>query len=238
MKKPVIGIVAKNVVDKDMWHYLEIVDEIRYKLIQNGALVIGILPTDKKLEFKDDEELDQEQLSNQEKQDLESILNRLDGVILEGGLVSNQYEEEVVKICVEKDIPLLGICSGFNNIIRALGGTVHIDSNLFHNQYGSKIAHEVEIVKDSKLYDILQSEKAIVNSIHTCICNKEEIKEYRVVATCPVDHTVEAVELEDKRFIMGIKWHPELMDNMNIIFKKFIEECSQELEKPIQKIMK
>lgn len=225
MKKPIIGIVAKNVVETDMWHYMGIVDDIRLVLIKNKALAVGLLPTEKKLDFKTDEEIDNYRLSKEEKEDLEAIINNLDGVILEGGLVSNAYEEEIARICIDKNKPLLGICSGFNNMIRALNGKVHIDTNVFHNQFGSKIAHEVNVEKDSKLFKILQKEKIIVNSIHTCIANKSEIKEYKIVATCPNDNTVEAIELDNKKFIMGIKWHPELMDSMNCIFEEFVKAC-------------
>ncbi len=128
--KPIIGIVGKPVMEKDMWHYMSIVDDIRYVLIKNNALAAGILPSEKKIEFKTDEELDTYLLTDDEIADLEMIISRLDGVILEGGLVSNQYEEEIAKICIEKDVPIIGICSGFNNLIRALGGNVHIDSNI------------------------------------------------------------------------------------------------------------
>ncbi len=225
MNKPIIGIVGKSMIESDMWHYIDIVDEIRYVLIKNNALAVGILPTDFKLNFKHDEETDDYLLSAVERKDLEDILDKFDGIILEGGLVSNQYEEEIAKICIEKDIPILGICSGFNVLVRALGGKVHIDENTNHNQFGAKIAHQVEIVKNSKLYSFVKSEKLMVNSIHTCITYEEEIKNYKIVAKCPLDNTVEAIELENKRFVMGIKWHPELMDSMNIIFEKFIMEC-------------
>ena len=227
MGKPVIGIVAKSEISIDMWHYMEIVDDIRYALIKNNALVIGLLPTDTKLSFKKDEEIDDYSLSNLEKENLESIIERLDGVVLEGGLVSNKYEEEIVKICIDKDIPIIGICSGFNNMIRALDGSVHTSSNVFHNQFGSKIAHDVVIDEDSKLFKILKKKTVMVNSIHTCIAVEDEIKKYKVVAKCTVDDTVEAIELDNKRFIMGIKWHPELMDSMNPIFKEFVKECSK-----------
>lgn len=70
----------------------------------------------------------------------------------------------------------------------------------------------------------------IVNSIHTCIAKEDEIKEYKVVAKCPTDNTVEAIELENKRFVMGIKWHPELMEDMNPIFEEFVKECSKNYE--------
>lgn len=129
------------------------------------------------------------------------------------------------KPAIEKDIPLMGICSGFNNMVRALGGKVHIDENVFHNQFGSKIAHEVYIKENFKLSNILKTNKIFVNSIHTCMAYEEEIKEYKVVDKCSTDNNVEAIELEGKKFVMGIKWHLELMENMNSIFKKFVKEC-------------
>lgn len=228
MKKPLVGIVAKPCMETDLWHYMEIVDEIRKVLVTNHALVIGILPTNRKIGFELDENLDNCQLSLQEMEDLEELLCHLDGIVLEGGLVSNQYEEEIAKICIKKDIPILGICSGFNNLIRAMGGSVHIDDNIFHNQFGSKIAHDIEIEKNSTLFQIMKEKKLKVNSIHTCIAKKEEIKAYKVVATCPLDDTVEAIELEGKKFVMGIKWHPELMETMNPIFHEFVKRCSKE----------
>lgn len=119
----------------DMWHYMEIVDDIRYVLAKNGALAVGILPTEEKIDFKIDEEIDKNALTEENIENLKLILARVDGVILEGGLVSNQYEEEIAKLCIEKDIPIMGICSGFHNLIRAMGGSVHIDANTFHNQF-------------------------------------------------------------------------------------------------------
>ncbi len=230
MVKPLIGIVSKPALEADMWHYMDVVDEIRYVLIKSGALVVGLLPTDERINFKLDEELDSYALSKNELEDLETIIEKLDGVVLEGGLVSNKYEEEVAKICIKKYIPIIGICSGFNNLITSLEGSIHIDSNVFHNQYGSKIAHEVNIIENSKLYNILGKTKVAVNSIHTCIAYEDEIKEFKVVAKCPLDNTVEAIELENKRFVMGIKWHPELMEKMSIIFKEFIKECRKKYD--------
>lgn len=231
MQKPIIGIVAKSVIEEDMWHYMSIVDEIRYVLIKNNALVIGVLPTDEKIEFKKDEELDGYILSNLEKENLKQIIKNLDGIVLEGGLVSNQYEEEIAKVCIENDIPIIGICSGFNNLIRSLGGSVHLDDNTFHKQYGAKIAHEVEITENSKLFKILNKRKIMVNSIHTFVASEKDIKGYKIVAKCPLDNTVEAIEMENKRFVMGIKWHPELMDSMNAIFYEFVKECGKKYDK-------
>lgn len=227
--KPVIGIVSKPCIEIDMWHHFDIVDDIRYVLLKNGALVVGVLPTDRRLDFKCDEEVDTYVLSEEERSDLEETIELLDGVVLEGGLVSNAYEEEIARICIERDIPLLGICSGFNNVLRSLGDRVSIDVNTYHKQFGAKIAHDVVIEEDSKLYSILKEKRVMVNSIHTCIAKDADIEKFKVVARCPADDTVEAVELEGKRFVMGIKWHPELMESMNEIFKAFVEECRRDI---------
>lgn len=225
MKKPLIGIVAKPKLETDMWYYTEIVDDIRYVVIKNGGSAIGILPTNQTLTFKLDDEKDETVLTQEEIEDLHNIIDKMDGIILTGGLVSNNYEEEIARYCIEKDIPLMGICAGFNNLIRALGGKTHLDNSGLHKQYGSRIAHNITIDNNSKLYEILKKGNIMVNSIHTYISSEDEIKEYKVVATCPIDNTVEAIELPNKKFIMGIKWHPELMPEMNEIFKSFIDNC-------------
>lgn len=225
MKKPLIGIVAKPKLETDMWYYTEIVDDIRYVVIKNGGSAIGILPTNQTLTFKLDDEKDETVLTQEEIEDLHNIIDKMDGIILTGGLVSNNYEEEIARYCIEKDIPLMGICAGFNNLIRALGGKTHLDNSGLHKQYGSRIAHNITIDNNSKLYEILKKDTIMVNSIHTYISSEDEIKEYKVVATCPIDNTVEAIELPNKKFIIGIKWHPELMPEMNEIFKSFIDNC-------------
>ncbi len=51
---------------------------------------------------------------------------------------------------------------------------------------------------------------------------------YRISAICPLDDSVEAIEMPDKKFIVGIKWHPELMKNkesMRKIFEAFVNSC-------------
>lgn len=74
MNKPIIGIVGKPTIESDMWNYMEIVDDIRYTILKNNAIAIGILPTDKKINFKVDEELDNYILTNDEICDLEIII--------------------------------------------------------------------------------------------------------------------------------------------------------------------
>lgn len=225
MKKALIGIVGKPDNTDDMWSYVEINNEIRQCFNTNNALVIGIIPQDSKFKKTGDNEYD---LNLDEINDLKEIISRVDGVVLQGGLVSNSYEQEIIKICLEEDKPLLCICCGFNNMVRALGGMLYEEKTDIHSKYGINHAHEVMLEKSSKLFEIIGSEKLMVNSIHRKIATPQSVKNCNIVGICPLDNTVEAIEVPNKKFAIGLKWHPELMqdeDCMNVIFKSFIKSC-------------
>ena len=54
MGKPIIGIVGKTTDNKnqyDIWHRIDIIDEIRYLVVENGGIPICILPTDRTMDF-------------------------------------------------------------------------------------------------------------------------------------------------------------------------------------------
>lgn len=225
MEKIIIGIVGKPDNTTNQWSYIEINNDIKESINKFGALCIGIIPQDhkyKKSGFNNDK-LNDEDINN-----LKDILSIVDGVVLQGGLVSNSYEKEITKICIENNKPLLGICCGFNNMIESLDGKLYEDTLNIHNKYGISKAHKVIIDKNSKLYSIIGTEKIFVNSIHKMIAKKDSIKEYNISAICPLDNSVEAIEMPDKKFIIGIKWHPELIKNeecMRKIFEEFVNSC-------------
>ena len=225
MSKVLIGIVGKPDHTDDMWSYIEANNDIRECIKRNNGLTIGIIPQDFKFKKTGDNKYD---LDINEISDIEEIITKVDGIILQGGLVSNSYEQEIVKICLKKDLPLLCICCGFNNMIEALGGALcHEESNI-HNKYGVDYAHKVVLDRNSKLFAIIGKEIVNVNSIHMKIAKPDSIKNCNAVGLCPDDNTVEAIEVPNKKFAIGIKWHPELMKNekcMNAIFEKFIEIC-------------
>ena len=180
------------------------------------------------MEFNDNDEFDETILSREELEDLYVVINKCDGIILQGGLTSSAYEVEVAKYAIEKDIPILGICAGFNNLVRALGGDVKVDTTKKHDIYSKEVVHSIKIDKNSKLYDIFKEENINVNSIHTMIADDSDIKEFKVTAHSE-DGLVEAIELNNKKFVMGIKWHPEIMfdidPRMEDIFIEFLEAC-------------
>ena len=75
------------------------------------------------------------------------------------------------------------------------------------------------------------------------IAPKEKVKEFAEISSISYDGLVESFELNNKKFVIGIKWHPELMledDFTKKLFKEFIEKCKQSFinfKKEISKIM-
>ena len=232
MKKPVIGIVGKPGYDDpvDIWNRIDIVDELRFLIVKHGGIAVTILPTEKTLVFNKNDIRDDKVLSEEEKNDLYQIVNQCDGIILQGGLVSCKYEIEIAKKAIELDIPVIGICAGFNNILRAIGTDVIIDSTESHNFYDVNYRHNVNVVKDSLVHELSKKDCMQVNSIHSMIATKESVEPFAQVSSTSNDGLVESFEMPNKKFVIGIKWHPELMleeEFTNNLFAKFIEECKQ-----------
>lgn len=230
MKRPIIGIIGKvqPQYGEDIWHRIDEVDEIRYLIVKNGGTAIMLLPTEITLKFNDNDIEYNTVLSDEEKNELYRQIDLCDGFILQGGLYSANYEIEMAKKIIELDKPLIGICAGFNNILRAIGTAVIEDKTKSHDIYDKEYRHEISIIKGTKLFDLVKKEKYNVNSIHSMIAPKGNVEKYARISAISYDNLVESFELDNKKFVMGIKWHPELMledEFSDKLFKKFISKC-------------
>ena len=230
MKRPIIGIIGKvqPQYGEDIWHRIDEVDEIRYLIVKNGGTAIMLLPTEITLKFNDNDIEYNTVLSDEEKNELYRQIDLCDGFILQGGLYSANYEIEMAKKIIELDKPLIGICAGFNNILRAIGTDVIEDKTKSHDIYDKEYRHEISIIKGTKLFDLVKKEKYNVKSIHSMIAPKGNVEKYARISAISYDNLVESFELDNKKFVMGIKWHPELMledEFSDKLFKKFISKC-------------
>ncbi len=149
--------------------------------------------------------------------------------------LDTQLEMTVLKIAMSKDMPVLGICRGIQFINTALGGTLYQD---IPSQYPSKTehhqsppydvpVHEVKIVHDTPLFELMGKDLIAVNSYHhQAVRDVADSLEIMAVST---DGLVEAVFKRDQRFIWGLQWHPEFSfrvdPNSRKIWTAFIEEC-------------
>jgi putative glutamine amidotransferase len=109
--------------------------------------------------------------------------------------------------------PVLAICYGLQilNVVRTGSLVQHIESPVNHAA-GRKVAvaHEVKIAPGSMLASIVGANASLpVNSSHHQ--SAENVGDgLRVVATCPDDGIVEALEgTSPDHFVLAVQWHPE-----------------------------
>jgi putative glutamine amidotransferase len=186
-----------------------------------------------------------------------SLLSKLDGILFSGGSdiglqhyngephpkvnvesIRDTIELPLLRAAVESDKPLLGICRGLQVMNVALGGSLYthiIDQHpnaLQHNMPDelprTYLAHPVRIETGTRLFDILGTPLAQVNSLH-----HQGIKELApglVASAYAPDGLIEGLEIPGHRFALSVQWHPEWMTSyaeMRNLFKAFVEAASR-----------
>jgi len=193
--------------------------------------------------------------------DIDALLEIADGILLTGA-VSNVHPShfgqavhnlslpldtardaltlKLIHAAIEAEVPLLGICRGFQEINVAFGGSLHQavhelaefndhreakDASV-EIQYGP--SHIVNLMVNGKLARIVGAQEMMVNSIHGQGIDRLGAK-LVAEATAP-DGLVEALSvMSAKTFALGVQWHPEwkVMDNpaYNAIFNAFGNAC-------------
>jgi putative glutamine amidotransferase len=130
------------------------------------------------------------------------------------------FELPLLQAAVEADRPVLGICRGCQVLHVALGGRLVLD---IASETGSPVrhpafpeperlssSHPLSIVEGSRLAALLSPDAhRVTNSRHHQAVLPEDETPTRVVARCPTDDVVEAIEVPGRRFALGVQWHPE-----------------------------
>ena len=231
MRKPIIGIVAKYVEEVEGRQEAMVRDELKNAILDNGGIVIGILPSETKLEFtpigKDSWD---DYLSVQQKNDLICQINLCDGIILQGGKDSLKYESFIAKYTFDNDIPTLGVCAGQNAMVRAVGGTTkRVLNPEKHKQMRAELVHKIFIDENSKFFKIVGLKEMMVNSRHNKTID-DPTENYKVSAVCE-DGYPDVIEAQNKKFNIALRFHPESLykkyKEHNNIFKAFVEECKK-----------
>jgi putative glutamine amidotransferase len=166
----------------------------------------------------------------------EAYLAKLDGLIITGGAFDvdpalfgaeakhetvktkdarTRFELAILKGALDRDTAILGICGGQQLLNVALGGTLiqHIPDSvpgaLAHEQPNprTEAGHSVELVQGTRLHAICGATTLQVNSAHHQAA--EEVGEGVVVNAWAPDGVIEGIEAPDRRFCIGVEWHPE-----------------------------
>lgn len=146
----------------------------------------------------------------------------------------DKHQVALAKYIMTTDKSYLGICRGHQILNIANGGTLYQDlgqipgGTIKHVQEGKRFdeCHFVENLRQSVLTDIF-GQKFLVNSFHhQCI---DKLGNGLDVIARASDGVIEGVTMTNKKFVVGVQWHPESMvcnnEGMLNLFKKLVESC-------------
>lgn len=189
---------------------------------------------------------------NPSKQELESYLGIIEGMVFTGGAdyPADLYGDNadafadpmddiraqtdlllVRKVMEDTDIPVLGICAGHQLLAIAHGGKLiqHLPNVQDHAKTGDT-THPIDIKGGKWLKSIFNDETIIVNSNHHQAVKDENFpSEFEVTARAK-DNVIEAMEYRGERFVLGLQWHPERTEDKEhtkMIFDHFIAKTKE-----------
>lgn len=223
--KPLIGIVARVEYPGNTKKYC--FNHIyRERLLGFGADLLGILPP-QQIDHTSTKYDEQPDLTDEDKEMIIRQIKMCDGVVLTGGFKTNKFDRFIVDYLIENDIPTLGICLGMQQLSN-YGREVFVnepnDSSVMHRTDDDTCVHDITIEKDTKLYEIIKKEKINVNSRHFYHIVPNELF---INSSHTEDGYIESIEMQNKKFIIGVQWHPEDIydENTDNLFNSFIAAC-------------
>lgn len=180
---------------------------------------------------------------------VEETLEALDGLIFSGGsdLDPELYGQEahaetfgvvrerdtaelaLLVAALERDMPVLAICRGSQVLNVARGGDLvqHLPDVVGDEKHkhtpGNFADHEVSVEDGTQLASVL-GERAPVKSHHHQGFGR--VGEGLRVAARAEDGTIEAVEDPERRFAVGVLWHPEAGEDAQL-FEELVRQAEQ-----------
>lgn len=154
----------------------------------------------------------------------------------------DRVELLLVHLAMKHQIPLLGICRGMQVMNVALGGSLYQDVQgelpgaIDHDNHKDKrsgkdlphslLAHDIFTKANTLLAKLVEKEKIAVNSLHHQ--GVKTLGDGLIASALAPDGLVEAVELPQHPFALGVEWHPEELDDeaSRSIFNSFVRVAS------------
>jgi len=187
--------------------------------------------------------------------DIGAVLDIADGILLSGSLSNvepRHYGDELpldpatvdrdrdaltlplIRVAIERKLPLFAICRGFQEFNVALGGTLHqavhsVDGHNDHREptdedYEIKFGPKHQVRLEGELKTWLGKEQLTVNSLHWQGIHK--LAKPLIAEAFAEDGLVEAIRAPaGNAFSLGVQWHPEWQPHTNpasvALFRRF-----------------
>jgi gamma-glutamyl-gamma-aminobutyrate hydrolase PuuD len=175
---------------------------------------------------------------------IDETLDALDGVVFTGGSdidpelygaeaqtetlgvvrMRDDAELALLKAALDRDMPVLGICRGIQVLNVGMGGDLdqHFDGHR-HDPPGQFVEHGVDIEPDTRLAQMLGDHTSVKSHHHQGL---KTLAPGLVETARSDDGLVEAVEAPERRFTVGVLWHPEAGEDGRL-FETLVAEAQR-----------
>ena len=174
----------------------------------------------------------------------DELLDRLDGLMLSGGADiepavygaqrhaeaqesqrdRDEFEIALTRRAVARDMPVLGVCRGMQVLNVTFGGTLHqhLPEAVGHGEHRRVPGSFDGADHDVRLQPGSIAARAAGELLHPTKSHHHQgvdrIGEgLRVTGVSTLDELAEAIELPDRRFVLGVQWHPEADERSRIV---------------------
>ena len=178
---------------------------------------------------------------------VEETLDVLDGIIFSGGadVDPGVYGAEphpetdspqahrdagelaLLRAALERDLPTLAICRGFQllNVVRGGDLVQHLPEEVGHQAHkevpGEFSEHPVEVREGTRLASLIGARSDVTSHHHQAV---GRIGDGLVETAWAADGTLEGLEDPSRRFTVGVQWHPEAGEDA-ALFEALVEEA-------------
>ena len=181
--------------------------------------------------------------------DVEETLDALDAIVFSGGADVDPAhygaephpetdtpqarrdagEMALLHAALERDMPTLAICRGFQLLNVARGGDLvqHLPEEVGNDDHkqvpGEFAVHPVEVKDGSRLGEIVGSMPQVTSHHHQAL---GRVGDGLVETAWAADGTLEGVEDPSQRFVVGVQWHPEAGEDA-ALFEALVEQARE-----------
>lgn len=235
MKKPLIGMIGRPDETVDHAMIVGMWEDSRRAIIKKGGVPFVLLPN-QDLDYEPTRPRDVPPLTTIEREELKRMITMCDGVFIPGGYKWYEFDCQLYEYALEQNLPILGICTGMQMMARidnqsdqdAFFPNIRNETETNHHQRNVKYVHDVILTEGSLLQQIIGETKISVNSRHNYHIPK--VNHFQVAAVSH-DELIEGMEATNKKFVIGVQWHPETMlgydQPANRLLEAFIKACQK-----------